>query len=708
MGAPVKVHATAAAAAGAAAVDGRRGKRGSADAVRTSISQSVRRAKERFGELYKLPQFGNYDDFPRQRGALRLLNPNSRVFVIWEGIMAPFIAWAALVTPTELAFFEDEDGWRCVVRGACGRGATVLFAANRFVDCYFLADMVVVFNTAIFDPKQSRWILDRRAIGWRYVRGWFPLDVLSIVPWELLNAGALSSFRLLRTLKVLRLLKLLRVARVGRLIHWWANRLHLSFKTLSVLRASLLLVVVLHWVACACRMVADPCFARGPKTACLEDAALIRRGQGALLEYFSALHWSMRALTGDTDAPILGVMILAVVAGLLGTIVTSFMIGEIAAILGNNDPASIEYKNTVDTLNAFAVEKKFPVEMQNKLREFFVSASSMFRNVYYRKMLLSLSPGLQQTIAKEEIGRFITAIPFFRYAICRTLELKRGARVSVVQGGGGPVRPAVVERPTAGGLAFDVAYDDDFAPEREAAVAHERLVSARGPESRRCVHEVQMMVRELSLHMQCVSFMANETMVHQGISWNDVFYIMVEGKAVVFNQDDARLSTKEVVTDRSNNVIGRDVCTLLVDGKRRVRDFTAKTLSHALVYSMSADEFTHMMSTAHYRILRKGVRAFGHWMIMKLNLKAKWRDGSLKDILSRTAVDRFGGATGSDSDPEVLFEETSDARRAKYRPASRRDVKQLEARMGDFEQGLRDLNSKIDMLLTHQIRGGGH
>ena len=86
------------------------------------------------------------------------------------------------------------------------------------------------------------------------------------------------------------------------------------------------------------------------------------------------------------------------------------MIGEIAAILGNSDPASIEYKNTVDTLNAFAVEKKFPHEMQAKLREFFVSAASMFRNVYHRRMLLSLSPGLQQTIAKEEIGRYITCL----------------------------------------------------------------------------------------------------------------------------------------------------------------------------------------------------------------------------------------------------------------------------------------------------------
>ena len=53
-----------------------------------------------------------------------------------------------------------------------------------------------------------------------------------------------------------------------------------------------------------------------------------------------------------------------------------------------------------------------------------------------------------------------------------------------------------------------------------------------------------MMVRELSLHMQCLSFMANETMVHQGISWNDVLYIVVEGSAVIFDQCDHSIASK--------------------------------------------------------------------------------------------------------------------------------------------------------------------
>ena len=216
-----------------------------------------------------------------------------------------------------------------------------------------------------------------------------------------------------------------------------------------------------------------------------------------------------------------------------------------------------------------------------------------------------------------------------------------------------------------------------------------------------------MMVRELSLHMQCVSFMANETMVHQGISWNDVLYIMVEGRALVYDQEDIRMATKEVVTDRSNNVIGKDVCTLLVDGKRRVRDYTAKTLSHSLVYSMSADEFTYMLNSAHYRILRKGVRAFGHWMIMKLNLKARWRDGSLEKILDTSKVERVGGGSdASDSDPQ-LDESPPKRARQSNRGATKKDVARVEDRVADVERGLRELSSKLDMLLTHAIRGTG-
>ena len=254
-----------------------------------------------------------------------------------------------------------------------------MFIANRIVDAYFLADMIINFNTAVFDAKSGCWITDRGFIAQRYMENWFAIDVISILPYDVLSVSkSFNRFRLLRTLKVLKLLKLLRVVRIGRLLNWWASRLQLSFKSLSVLRFVFIIIVVLHWFACAARMLTRSCLESDAATEeigddytdskdwhsvhtidhwCIEFE-IIRTGRGKTVEYFSALHWSTRALTGDADAPNLGILILAVIAGLAGNIVTSFMIGEVAHILGNSDPASMEYKNTVDNLNAFAVENR--------------------------------------------------------------------------------------------------------------------------------------------------------------------------------------------------------------------------------------------------------------------------------------------------------------------------------------------------------------
>ena len=97
--------------------------------------------------------------------------------------------------------------------------------------------MVINFNTAVFDPKSGCWITDRRFIAQRYLERWFAIDVISILPYDVLSVSkSFNRFRLLRTLKVLKLLKLLRVVRIGRLLNWWASRLQLSFRSLSVLR----------------------------------------------------------------------------------------------------------------------------------------------------------------------------------------------------------------------------------------------------------------------------------------------------------------------------------------------------------------------------------------------------------------------------------------------------------------------------------------
>ena len=175
-------------------------------------------------------KFGGYENFPHQKDRLfPVINPEKRFYIIWEGMMLPFIAFAAIVTPTELAFYadvvpfwplrDDVGSWtrfmwtffalnRLVdlyarrrlllrfsiiaappprVRSRRRRGGTVAAAAaaaaaTSVVRRYFLIDMLIVFNTAVFDADVGVWILDRREIATRYLESWFLVDLISILP----------------------------------------------------------------------------------------------------------------------------------------------------------------------------------------------------------------------------------------------------------------------------------------------------------------------------------------------------------------------------------------------------------------------------------------------------------------------------------------------------------------------------------------------
>ena len=102
--------------------------------------------------------------------------------------------------------------------------------------------------------------------------------------------AGLMHLKLLRVARVLRLLKLLRVARVGRLADWACTHIGVAFKTLAVIRFLFIFVVVLHWTACAARMLADGCEGQAGRCA---SGPVITFGKGTTTEYFSALHLSL-------------------------------------------------------------------------------------------------------------------------------------------------------------------------------------------------------------------------------------------------------------------------------------------------------------------------------------------------------------------------------------------------------------------------------
>ena len=118
---------------------------------------------------------------------------------------------------------------------------------NLCVDLVFITDLFLNFRTPYRDAQTGRIVRDGRQIAAKYAQTWFPLDFVSVMPFEYLgfmqsettsaeSQANLTQLRLLRFLRLARLLKLLRVLRASRKLKQWQVYINLRFATLQLVQ----------------------------------------------------------------------------------------------------------------------------------------------------------------------------------------------------------------------------------------------------------------------------------------------------------------------------------------------------------------------------------------------------------------------------------------------------------------------------------------
>jgi hypothetical protein len=168
-----------------------------------------------------------------------VLSPRSKFVKNWDLSMVILMIYISMEAPFAVAFLNVALGFR--------------FVLNRFIDIFFLVDMVMQFFLA-YEGEGGELITSGKLMAVRYLRSWFIVDFISIVPFDLIsllsdtgsNQGA-GATQMLRMVRVLRLLKLLRVVRASRIITRWEAHMGLSNAMLQLGQFVALMVVVAHW-----------------------------------------------------------------------------------------------------------------------------------------------------------------------------------------------------------------------------------------------------------------------------------------------------------------------------------------------------------------------------------------------------------------------------------------------------------------------------
>ena len=195
----------------------------------------------------------------------------SKVMPFWDVLTTVCLLLTALITPFEVAFLSMPPTWTAA-------WVDPLFLVNRLVDLTFFIDLFLNFFLMYQDLNSVdgvKWIDEPAAIVQNYLRGWFSLDLFSILPstFDLLpygldsglsgsdgvgaEAGAvttdgdiLARFKFLRVLRCFRLIKLVRLMRTSRMVARWETRVSFNYAFLSICKVLVAYLLVAHWSAC--------------------------------------------------------------------------------------------------------------------------------------------------------------------------------------------------------------------------------------------------------------------------------------------------------------------------------------------------------------------------------------------------------------------------------------------------------------------------
>lgn len=102
---------------------------------------------------------------------------------VWDWLILLLVIYTAVFTPYSAAFLlSDQDESQ---RGTCGYTCSPLTVVDLIVDIMFVVDIVINFRTTYVNTNDEV-VSHPRRIAVHYFKGWFLIDMVAAIPFDLL------------------------------------------------------------------------------------------------------------------------------------------------------------------------------------------------------------------------------------------------------------------------------------------------------------------------------------------------------------------------------------------------------------------------------------------------------------------------------------------------------------------------------------------
>ncbi|XP_036078527.1 potassium voltage-gated channel subfamily H member 6 isoform X1 [Rousettus aegyptiacus] len=353
------------------------------------------------------------------RGTLLHYSPFKAV---WDWLILLLVIYTAVFTPYSAAFLlSHQDESR---RGDCSYTCSPLTVVDLIVDIMFVVDIVINFRTTYVNTNDEV-VSHPRRIAVHYFKGWFLIDMVAAIPFDLLifRTGSDETTTLIGLLKTARLLRLVRVARkLDRYSEYGAAVLFLLMCTFAL---------IAHWLACiwyAIGNVERPYLE--PKIGWLDSlgAQLGKRyngsdpasGPSVQDKYVTALYFTFSSLTsvgfGNVSPNTNSEKVFSICVMLIGSLMYASIFGNVSAIIQRLYSGTARYHTQMLRVKEFIRFHQIPNPLRQRLEEYFQHAWSYTNGIDMNAVLKGFPECLQADICMHLHRALLQHCPAFRGA----------------------------------------------------------------------------------------------------------------------------------------------------------------------------------------------------------------------------------------------------------------------------------------------------
>ncbi|XP_056284003.1 potassium voltage-gated channel subfamily H member 5-like isoform X3 [Pseudoliparis swirei] len=339
----------------------------------------------------------------------------------WDWVILVLTFYTAIMVPYNVSFKTKQNNLAWLV-------------LDSVVDIIFLIDIVLNFHTTFVGPA-GEVVSDAKVIRMNYLKTWFVIDLLSCLPYDIINAfehvnEGLSS--LFSSLKVVRLLRLGRVAR--KLDHY------LEYGAAVLVLLVCVFGLVAHWLACIWYSIGDYEVIDETTNTIKTDSWLYQLalsigtpyryntsgtgqwegGPNKDTLYISSLYFTMTSLTtigfGNIAPATDGEKIFSVAMMMVGSLLYATIFGNVTTIFQQMYTNTNRYHEMLNNVRDFLKVYQVPKGLSERVMDFIVSTWAMSKGIDTDKVLSICPKDMRADICVHLNRQVFNDHPAFRLA----------------------------------------------------------------------------------------------------------------------------------------------------------------------------------------------------------------------------------------------------------------------------------------------------